>query len=423
MKLNISNTKDYFEHNGKGHFFLADTLWTAFSNIPMDEWEEYLEYRKMQNFNALQINILHQWDGGKSQLDIYPFKVVGGNKFDFYSINEKYFIRAQKMLEMAYKKGFTPALVVLWGSYVADTWMAKNDPDNVMPFDVVKPYSEYVVKMFSKFDPIYIVSGDTDFPTDETNRYYMTAMETIKELDPKALTTLHIGGEMVDIPEVFMKLDKFDFYMYQSGHGLEHQDTVPFTMAEAFYNKPVKRPIVNSEPCYEAHAFGGHYGRYNEFNVRKAIWQSLLSGAKAGITYGAHGVWGWYKEGNEFLNESFGGKPLPWRTALKLRGAWDASFTKWVFEAYDLFDLEPKNLIKKNSQQIRMSVSNDLKKVVIYMPYNSDVKVDMDLSGYEFILIELKDKYFAKPQVEICNGTSVIKMHEFNSDVLIIGTK
>jgi hypothetical protein len=89
-KVEVSKTRDYLVRDGKPFFFLADALWTAFSNITTEEWEEYLDYRKLQDFNAFQVNILTQWDGGKPDLGIYPFKIDEQGKFDFYSINEEY---------------------------------------------------------------------------------------------------------------------------------------------------------------------------------------------------------------------------------------------------------------------------------------------------------------------------------------------
>lgn len=422
IKLKVSETKDHFKNNGKSFFYLADTLWTAFSNIALDEWDEYLEYRRMQGFNVIQMNLLTQWDGGKPDSGLYPFQIDEEEKFDFYNINEEYFKRAQTMVEMAAKKGFIPALVVLWCNYVKDTWASKNNSINIMPLDIIKPYTEYIVKMFSPYNPIYIVSGDTNFETKETILTYKTAMETIKSICPDALTTLHICGGLSDIPDEFLYSDHYDFYMYQSSHNIESQD-LSYKLAEDFFVKKVKRPIVNGEPCYEGHAFGGKYGRYNEFHVRKAIWQSLLSGAKAGITYGAHGVWGWYKDGKEFGNESYGGRPLPWKTGLRFKGAWDASFAKWIFETYDLFDMEPAHLILNETKEIRMSVSSDSSKIVIYAPYNIDIKVNMDLERFDFTLINLSDKCIAKPVMKVENGISVIKMHDFNGDVLILGKK
>lgn len=420
-KLEIAVTKDRFLYNGKPFFYLADTAWTALYNPDFEEWEEYLEYRSMQGFNALQMSILTLLEGGSPDTGLYPFKFNQG-KFDFYSINEEYFKRAQIILNMALEKGFIPVLVVLWANYVRGTSMSDNDPANVMPLDVVKPYTEYLVKMFSNYNPIYMISGDTNFSSEQSALYYMSALEVIKSLCPNALTTLHLSAGLSQLPEDIFNSNLYDFYLYQSGHNLENQEC-SYKLAKAFYEKPIKRPAINGEPCYEGHYFGGEYGRYNEFNVRKAIWQSLLSGAKAGVTYGAHGIWCWYKDGKEFSNESYGGKSMPWRTALKFKGAWEATFAKWVFETYNLFDLEPKDAILNETQEIRMSVSSDSSKVVIYVPYNTDIKVNIDLSGYDWILINLSDKIYAKPTVIVGDFSSVIKMYDFNSDVLIIGIR
>lgn len=425
--IKISDTKDYFTLNGKGFFYLADTFWTAFYNIGFEEWEAYLDYRKSQNFNAIQINILHQWDSGESDLKLYPFILKQDGKFDFYNINDEYFKRARQMLQIARDKGFIPVLIVLHTSYVADTWASTQKGTDVMPLDAVKPYTEYVVKSFSRFNPIYIVAGDTDFTTDLTNRYFQTSLETIKSMCPDALTTMHTGTD-VDLPDEFMNSEHLDFYMYQSGHVVsEHSNQ--YALARKYYESRVKRPIVNSEFCYEGHGYGNTtYGRYNEFDIRRAIWQSLLSGAKAGFAYGAHGVWGWYNYGKEFKNESFGGKAFPWRAALRFNGAWDASFAKWLFETYDLFDLEPvyDGILNENEFQrneIRMSVSKNKEKVLIYIPYSIDVNVNIDLGEYDMTLINLTDKQFSIPVVSCGNGTSKVRMHDFNSDVLLIGRK
>jgi hypothetical protein len=421
-KLTISQTRDFFEKDGKPFFYLADTLWTAFSNYSLEEWEEYLEYRQGQGFNAFQANLLTQWDGGKPDTGLYPFKRDSSGKFDYGRLNEAYFERARAMVETASKKGFTPVLVVLWCNYVKDTWASNNNPLNIMPLEVVKSFTEYAAKLFSPYHPIYLASGDTNFGSEQASLVYLAAMETIKSISPGALVSLHLGGGLSEVPEVLINSENYDFYMYQSSHNLESQD-LAYKLARDFIGKPVKRPVVNGEPCYEGHAFGGKYGRYNEFHVRKAIWQSLLSGAKAGVTYGAHGVWGCYREGKEFANEGYGGKPLPWRTGLRLKGAWEASFAKWVFETFHLFDLEPREAVLNDTPEIRMSVSRDSNKVVLYVPYNADVRVDMDLGGYDWTVVNLSDKWFAKAVVQVEHRGSVIRMHDFNSDALILGTR
>lgn len=420
--LKISNTKDYFTHNGKGFFYLADTAWSCFTSASLQEWEEYLDYRRMQNFNVLQVNILPQWDRSKGDIDNLPFEMTAAGKFDFHKFNEEYFERVQKMLDMAVEKGFIPALVVLWCDFVKDTWASGLMPSHVMPLDAVQPYVLYIIEKFSRYNPIYLVSGDTNFMSEDTSKYYKLALETIKEACPEAITTMHLAGESDYLPEEFAGSGYLDFYMYQSGHNIQNQH-LPYKMAREFCKKPVRLPVVNGEPCYEGHGHGGRYGKFNEFDIRKATWQSLLSGAKAGITYGAHGIWSWHSKKKSFPSEEFSSYPYSWREALRFKGAWDVSFAKYIFEVYGLFDIIPQDLISNKTEEIRCSASEDLRRIAIYAPYNIDIGVEADLSGHELILVNLKDRYFAKPGISVSSGNTVIKMNEFNSDVLVIGLK
>jgi len=424
-KISVSDSKDYFIKDGKKWFYLADTVWTAFSNITIDEWEEYLDFRKKQGFNAVQIYILHQWDGGESDLGLYPFVKKADGGFDIYDFNPEYFDRARKMLAIAVQKGFTPALFVLWCDIVADTWANNDRHGAAVPYEWIRPYIKYVVQTFSEYDPIYVTSGDTDFGSETTVKYYLAALEAVKEFDPAALTSMHLNPA-ADLPDAFVNSPCLDFYMYQSGHEKNNQ-SLAYKLARKFCAKPVKRPVVNGEPCYEGGLFGGSYGRFCEKDVRYAAWQSLLSGAKAGFAYGAQGIWGWYKDGKEFLNENFGGKPLPWRKSLEFAGAWDASFAKWLFEKFDMSALEPSDLVLNETDEIRLAVSarkNEIDKIAAYIPYNADVKINMDLRGFDLTLVELAGKRFARPEIVYNNGITTIKMHDFNnSDVLIFGQR
>ena len=45
MNITISENKRYFKKNNKKFFYFADTCWSAFTNIDLDSWEYYLQYR------------------------------------------------------------------------------------------------------------------------------------------------------------------------------------------------------------------------------------------------------------------------------------------------------------------------------------------------------------------------------------------
>ncbi|WP_440110961.1 apiosidase-like domain-containing protein [Paenibacillus sp. QZ-Y1] len=424
IKLEIAENKRHFISGGAPFFYLADTVWSAFTNISMEEWNYYLDYRKSQGFNVLQINLLRQWDASGSDLNQEPFARCEDDTYDFYSLNEEYFERAEQMVEIAVNKGFVPALVLLWCNYIPDTWASRIREDKKMPLDAVEPYVRYAADRFSKYYPIYIVSGDTDFPSERANEYYRTALHAVKKYSPECLTTLHIQGRLAEVPAEFINDGDLDFYMYQSGHNSQFQSTA-YTLAMDFNSKSVTRPVLNSEPCYEMMGYSRQgYGRFSRADVRKAAWQSLLSGAAAGVTYGAHGIWSWHKKGRRFgvTGEGFD-SPYDWQAALKFEGAWDYGFAKWLFQMYGLTDLQPWDIVLKNTEEIRAAATTSLSKVAIYVPVNTVLRLDADLGEYEFTIIDLEHRRFAATVITVQERTTVMDMHDFESDVLVIGVK
>lgn len=428
----VSDSKDFLLNNGKPFFYFADTVWSAFTNAEFEEWEEYLDYRRAQNFNVLQINILPQWERCMPDLGTHPFAMHENGAYDFSQINAAYFDRVQQMLEMAIGKGFIPALVVLWSNYVKGTFFDNLYGKNVIPLENVKPYVEHAVNAFSKFNPIYFISGDTNFSA-EAAEYYLIALETIKRIAPDALTTLHICGGPIDmtdpnpvqLPVDLLNSEYLDFYSYQSGHFNDYNHRA-YEYAESFCRQIIKRPVINTEPCYEGWENGSR--RFGSAEIRQTTWLSLLSGAKAGISYGAQGIWQWYKKGSTFSPSVNDGvkklytckEPFEWRTALGFEGVWENSFAKWIFETYDLFGIKPKNIILTDIKEAKLSATEDFSKVAIYIPYSTDIEINIDLSQYESVIINLSNKHFGKPVIIFENGTSRMKQYNFNSDALVI---
>lgn len=419
-KLEIAPSKDHFTKGGKPWFYLADTVWSAFTNIAPDEWEQYLDLRRLQGFNALQINILPQWDGAVAVYEPAPFKKLKSGKWDFLHLEDAYFDKARSMLRTARDRGMTPALALLWCDYVAGTWAAAKLPDQQMPLEAIQPYVEYAGKCFAEFDPIYLVSGDTDFKSPETLVRYQLALTTIRNTCPQALTTFHLQPE-ADLPPEILNSPALDFYMFQSGHSLP-QDT-PYKLARRFSTKAVKRPSVNGEPCYEGHGYGHTYGRFDAFEVRRAIWQSLLSGAKAGVTYGAHGIWSWHRPGTPFGAAAFSSLPYPWSTSLRFPGAWDAGYAKWVFETFALFDIEPMTDPVVGREEIRLSASPTRDKVALYCPYAAEVGLGIDLSRHETFQVDLAERRILKPSLRHASAGTIVSMSEVNDDTLLLAIR
>jgi len=418
-ELVISDTRDYFLRDGERFFYLADTCWSAFTNVSFEEWNYYLDYRASQGFDVLQINILPQHDRSKSPYYIDPFIVKPNGDWDFGKVNEEYFDRAEKMVDIAVDKGFVPALVVLWCNYVPGTWGSRLiKPRRIIPRECLESYVEYVAERFGKYNPIFIISGDTNFESPEAEEYYLKALEIIKRKCTSCLTTMHLVGGLWQLPSRIVESPYYDFYMFQSGHNGKVR---PYELAQRFYKMPIKRPIINGEPCYEGLA-GGRYYRHDRFNVRKAIWQSLLSGAKAGVAYGANGIWNWHRRGAKFFGEGFAGPSFDWRTALKFPGANDAALAKRLFEEYDLFDIKPSNEILLNeTDEIRVAIGKG--KVVVYVPYAWRIKLRLEAGSYKWLGLELETRRVFKPDIIEEGSTTIFQTPEFNSDFVIVGVE
>ena len=200
---------------------------------------------------------------------------------------------------------------------------------------------------------MFFISGDTLWESEDEPRYYLRALELIRAGCPDALISMHLTPQ-ADLPDRFV--DAVDFYMFQSGHDADHVDR-PWLLAEKFASSRIRRPPINSEPCYEGHGRGAGRtrqarGQWTRSEVRAASWQSLLSGAKAGVTYGGHGVWSFHTRDKRSLNEHKY-VPMDWWEALRLPGAWDYGYARWLFETFGLADLAPNQDLVADSDPAR----------------------------------------------------------------------
>jgi hypothetical protein len=171
--------------DGKPFFWLADTIWTAFTSPADDKWIEYLDLRAAEGFNMLQINALPQWDRSDVANPRYPYATTdNGVTFDVTREVPEFWEHAKWQLSEAVKRGFTPAIVVQWSNYVPNTWASNIASQNIIPDELVDPVVQKICSSFNEFDPIYIVSGDTDFDHEEPVARYMLVTDCVKKYGP-----------------------------------------------------------------------------------------------------------------------------------------------------------------------------------------------------------------------------------------------
>lgn len=413
----------YFIKDEEVFFYLADTCWSAFTNVELDEWENYCQLRHEQGFNVIQINVLRQWDASGYRVRRDPFQVEiladGHYIYDYHQIHKAYFDRAEQMLEIMQKYQLTPALVLLWTNYVPDTWTQPMIMNNLFDQQCLSSYVEYVVKKFKAYHPIYLISGDTNFPTEKTISYYQIVLDTVKKVDAQALISFHIQGRLDSVPEQFLK--QMDFFCYQSGHNKNYQH-VAYTIAQNLRQKGLMKPIINAEPCYEQISYSHschEFGRFSREDIRKIAWQSILSGASAGITYGAHGIWSWHHQGESFGVRAGEGFDVPYdvNQALTFQGAYDYAFLKQLVLKYQIYLSNPVDIELMNTPYIRICQKD--KDYFIYLPYNTQLNIsplNIDLSRYSITAIDLEKQ----TSEMLLYQDSYINMHSGQRDALYI---
>ena len=332
-KFTTDTHRRCFLRDGKPFFYLADTAWCAFSHLSEDEFRQYAAKRASQGFTVIQISALPL---AFHTSKIHPFEISDG-KYDFGCINPAYFSHAAKLCEIAREEGLEPCIHLIWVSYMPDSW----GTEHPIPEENLAKIAGYMLKTFKNAAVFYSVSGDTRFESERIVRYYKTVLDLAAEITPDALMTFHINPEGYP-PQELTSHPMHRFASYQSGHGDRDWMTKILSLSARFYNDFPDLPIVNTEPCYEGI---GHYLnkelRFGCADIRRAAMISMLSGACAGISYGAHGIWQCRLCDMPMIGEETWGPSDDLFTALEMPGAYDIGKIRRIFEDENLFGLVP----------------------------------------------------------------------------------
>ena len=385
QNLVISDNKRYLvQADKKPFFYLGDTAWELFHRLKREEAAEYLENRANKGFTVIQAVILAELDGLNTP-NPYGEKPLINN--DVTKPNEGYFKYVDEVIDKANGLGLFIGLLPTWGDKVNPKW--GGGPIVFTPLNA-RQYGLFLGKRYKDKKIIWILGGDRNPDHPRQDSIWREMAAGIKEGDKgKNLITYHPTGP--DNSANFYHNEPWmDFNLIQSGH---YKRNIPndSMVSENYRLVPVK-PTIDAEPRYEDHPINWNTsnGYFDEFDVRQAFYQSMLSGS-CGHTYGHHAVWQMYDTGRNPI----AWPRVPWKQALDFPGALQMGLGRKVFESrpWQLLVPDQSLLVTENYAPInraKASLAANKSFAFVYIPtgiktiVNTDKLSGKELAGYWF---------------------------------------
>lgn len=345
-KLKVSEDHRYLvTEDGKPFFWLGDTGWLLFGKLNREEADQYLEQRKKQGFNVIQVMVLH----GIPEVNVYgdsalvngdvskPLLTEGNAPTD--SVQYDYWDHVDYIVDLAAKKGLYMAMVPVWGSPV------KAGLVNTKQAEV---YAKFLADRYKdKSNVIWLNGGDIK-GSDSLN-VWQAIGRTLRKNDPNHLITFHPRGRYTS-SEWFHNEDWLDFNMFQSGHRNYAQDTSAKEprhygednykfIIEDFAKTPAK-PSIDGEPSYEGIPHGLHdtlAPRWTDSDVRRYGYWSVFAGG-FGYTYGNNAVMQFHNakdKGSAYGSHTF------WTEAINDPGAQQMKYIKILMLSRPMLERVP----------------------------------------------------------------------------------
>jgi hypothetical protein len=314
-------------------------------------------------------------------------------------------------------------LVIAWYDYLAGERGRRQSPEHILTGAEMTAYLDTVTAAFEPYDPVYVLSGDETF-TGEDPGPYPDLLAAVARRAPGNLITMHTTPDST-LPAALADSPDLSFYSYQSGHHHDQQH-LAVDLARRYRSLPAAKPVMNLEPCYEGHGYGGGAGRFGPADVRRALWRSVFSGASAGLGYGAHGLWQWHRPGGRFNGAAFSGAPFGWDAALEFPGAWQAGLVARLVADHGLYLARPApELAVPPGDGPAMAgvlalATGDLSTVAVYTPYATGFTVAADLSSRAVTAVDLERSRWFRPRMSYSGGLAQIELPDFTGDAVYI---
>ena len=377
--LGVSKAGTHLEHaDGTPFFWLGDTAWNGALLSKAADWDRYLEDRVAKKFTAIQF-VTTQWRSAPGNLE-NEVAFTGKEKVQ---INPAFFKRMDARFDALNAQGLLAVPVLLWAI------KGDENPGWYLPEDQIILLEKYLVARYGAHHVVWIPAGDTIYREANGEKWRRIARAVFDGTN-HAPIVMHPQG-MQTYTEIYRHEKWLDIIGYQSGHGdndnsLRWIHSGPITKEAA---QTPARPFINLEPPYEDHIAYQSKQRHSAYNVRRAMYWSLLNAPTAGVTYGAHGIWSWEIEPREPLLHKGTGIAKPWFEAMNLPGSGHMKYLAEVFAGLRWWELRPDTaLIESQSKDAGkfIAAAKTLRgeAALIYLPVGGEVTITAAVASAEW---------------------------------------
>lgn len=401
--------------DGTPFFWLACTAWNGALKSTDEEWQHYLNQRKANQYNVIQL-VTTEWRGCDKNAE--GLTAIEGS--GYIRIHPEFFKRIDQRIDEANAKGFVVSPVILWalpsgpGRHLS--------PGYTLPLEEAVILAKYIVARYQGNQVIWALGGDGRYVDEQELRWKEIGRRVFLDIG-HAPVTLHSQGSSW-IGELYAAEDWYDLMAYQSSHdnGERVVNWINQGPMSQMWSKLKPMPYINMEPNYEEIHF-----KITDQDVRNASYWSLFATPVAGITYGANGVWPWLAEGEPILNHSHKAGVTGWRKSIEFPGSIQMSYLAGFFRQLEWWNLFPANEIladqpgeKAFNQWVSVLKTPDHRVITAYIPKKAAIEL-FNPGKYEYTAQWFDPVANSYQQAVVENSQGRMRITQnFDHDMLIV---
>ena len=395
--LEINKEKRYLIKDGRFFPYLADTAWTLLQRLMREEICFYLDKRKKQGFNAIQVSAISELDGAKKENREGNCPFFNGNP---EKPNPEFFSLVAFLADECEKRDIALVLLPTWGDKFNKKW--GTGPEIFTPSNAAV-YGKYIANVIGKRDNIiWMLGGDRPIETPIHRRIIDEMARGIREGEAVYhLITYHPSGE-ASSTDFLADAPYMDFHSLQSSHSFGGYKSADMVISSI---KKTSAPVLDAECFYEDFPIGFNtdWGyRFTPKDIRKRIYSNMIAGA-LGHTYGHQSVWCFNDEpDDEYL--------YSWKQALDRPAANQMRFINRFIENADITDMQTSDIT------VNVPSMADEKHLIFYTENNCPTFLDFKES-HKTISVKWfnpENGVFTEPYTEC--GSHITLYNPFSED-------